>query len=133
MGFTALIPARKGSKGIPNKNIVDSFGKPLIYWTIEKALKSNCFDSIIVSTDSVEIAEISMDYGAEVPYLRPKNISCDNATRNDVINFFMNRILMQMKLFIYNPLLLFVQLILLGNLKILLVKFHNSHLFRFLT
>ena len=88
MGFTALIPARQGSKGIPNKNIVDLFGKPLIYWTIEKALKSNCFDSIIVSTDSVEIAEISMDYGAEVPHLRPKNISCDNATRNDVINFF---------------------------------------------
>ncbi len=88
MGYTALIPARKGSKGIPNKNIVDLFGKPLICWTIEKAIKSSCFDSIFVSTDSMEIAKIALDYGAEVPFLRPKNISCDNASRNDVINYF---------------------------------------------
>ena len=89
MGLTALIPASKGSKGIPNKNIIDLFGKPLIYWTIEKAIKSDCFDSIIVSTDSKEIAEISLKYGAKVPFLRPENIPNDTASRNDVINFFL--------------------------------------------
>ena len=92
MGLTALIPARKGSKGIPNKNIIDLFGKPLIYWTIKKAIKADCFDSIIVSTDSQEIAEISLKYGAVVPFLRPENISNDTASRNDVINFFYENI-----------------------------------------
>ena len=69
----AIIPARGGSKRIPQKNILDFFGKPMIAWTIESALKSKMFDSVIVSTDDEEIAEISRDYGAEVPFLRNQN------------------------------------------------------------
>ena len=69
----AIIPARGGSKRIPNKNIVDFFGKPMIAWTIESALKTKMFETILVSTDDEEIAEISRDYGAEVPFLRNRN------------------------------------------------------------
>ncbi len=66
----AVIPARGGSKRVPRKNIIDFMGKPLIAWTIEAALKSGCFDSVIVSTEDKEIADISLKYGAEVPFLR---------------------------------------------------------------
>ncbi|TQI70411.1 N-acylneuraminate cytidylyltransferase [Gramella sp. Hel_I_59] len=66
----AIIPARGGSKRIPKKNIIDFLGKPLIAWTIEAAKKSHLFDKIVVSTDSKEIAEVSREYGAEVPFLR---------------------------------------------------------------
>lgn len=66
----AIIPARGGSKRLPKKNILDFKGKPMIAWTIEAALKSKIFDRIIVSTDSEEIKEISIHYGAEVPFYR---------------------------------------------------------------
>jgi len=66
----AIIPARGGSKRIPKKNIIDFAGKPMIAWTIEAALKSNYISRVIVSTDDKEIAEISIKYGAEVPFLR---------------------------------------------------------------
>lgn len=66
----AIIPARGGSKRLPNKNIMDFMGKPMIAWTIEAAQKSNLFDVILVSTDSQEIADISINYGAEAPFLR---------------------------------------------------------------
>ncbi len=69
----AIIPARGGSKRIPNKNIIDFFGKPLIAYTIEAALKTNLFDKVIVSTDSPEIARISKKFGADVPFLREKH------------------------------------------------------------
>lgn len=69
----AIIPARGGSKRIPNKNIIDFFGKPLIAYTIESALKTNLFDKIIVSTDSPKIASISKKFGADVPFLREKH------------------------------------------------------------
>lgn len=69
-----IIPARKGSKRIPNKNIIDFNGKPLIAWTIEAAIKSNCFDIIIVATDSKKIAEIATENGAIVPFMRTTNI-----------------------------------------------------------
>lgn len=68
----AVIPARGGSKRIPNKNIIKFGGKPMIAYTIEAAIKSDLFDRIIVSTESKEIAKISIDYGAEVPFLREK-------------------------------------------------------------
>ena len=68
MTITAVIPARKGSKVIPKKNIVELLGKPLIFWTIDKAIKSNCFDSIIVTTDCEEIAKLAIKYGAKVPF-----------------------------------------------------------------
>ena len=81
----AIIPARGGSKGIPKKNIKNLAGKPLIYYTINSATKSNVFDKIIVSTDSKEIAEISRKYGVEVPFIRPKELSTDKADGMDVI------------------------------------------------
>lgn len=68
----AIIPARGGSKRIPQKNIVEFCGKPLIAWTIEAAQKAGIFDTIVVSTDDEEIASVSKEYGAEVPFLRDK-------------------------------------------------------------
>lgn len=73
----AIIPARGGSKRIPRKNIKDFFGKPLIAYSIEVALKSKLFDKVIVSTDDEEIAKIAVEYGAVVPFLRPKELSDD--------------------------------------------------------
>ena len=69
----AIIPARGGSKRIPRKNIIDFKGKPMIAWTIEAALKTKLFDKVIVSTESIEIKQISIDYGAEVPFFREVN------------------------------------------------------------
>lgn len=66
----AIIPARGGSKRIPRKNIVDFFGKPMIAWAIQAALESECFDRVVVSTDSPEIADAAAKYGCEVPFLR---------------------------------------------------------------
>jgi len=66
----AVIPARMGSKRIPKKNTIDFLGKPMIQWTIEEALQSDCFDKVFVSTDSEEIANIAILNGAEVPVLR---------------------------------------------------------------
>jgi N-acylneuraminate cytidylyltransferase len=69
----AIIPARGGSKRIPHKNILDFDGKPMIAWTIKAALESDCFDQVLVSTDSEEIAEISIAAGASAPFLRQEN------------------------------------------------------------
>ncbi len=66
----AIIPARGGSKRIPDKNMVDFNGKPLIAWTINAAIESGLFEKIVVSTDSEEIAEVAKKYGGEVPFLR---------------------------------------------------------------
>lgn len=66
----AIIPARGGSKRVPGKNIMDFCGKPMIAWTIEAAKESGLFDKIVVSTDDEEIARVSREWGAEVPYLR---------------------------------------------------------------
>ena len=65
-----IIPARSGSKRIPQKNIVDFNGKPMIAWTIEAALATGLFDRILVSTDSSDIAKVARDCGLEVPFLR---------------------------------------------------------------
>lgn len=73
----AIIPARGGSKRIPRKNIKDFCGKPMIAWSIEAAKKSKVFDKIVVSTDDREIAEIAQQYGAEVPFIRPDELSND--------------------------------------------------------
>lgn len=73
----AVIPARGGSKRIPRKNIRLFCGKPIIAWSIEAALKSECFDKIIVSTDDEKITEIARQYGAEVPFYRPLELSND--------------------------------------------------------
>ena len=73
----AIIPARGGSKRIPRKNIKDFCGKPMIAWSIEAALQSGCFERIIVSTDDEEIAEVALRFGAEVPFIRPEELSGD--------------------------------------------------------
>ena len=73
----AVIPARGGSKRIPRKNIKLFCGKPMIAWSIEAALQSDCFDRVIVSTDDAEIAEVSRQYGAQVPFMRPAELSDD--------------------------------------------------------
>ncbi len=75
----AVIPARGGSKRIPRKNIKPFLGKPMIAWSIEAALNSGCFDKVIVSTDDNEIAEIARFNGAEVPFMRPAQLSDDFA------------------------------------------------------
>ena len=79
MYATAFIFARKGSKGLPGKNIKLFHGKPLIAWAIEQAQKAKKINRVIVSTDSQEISEIALSYGAEVPFLRPKNLSEDSS------------------------------------------------------
>jgi N-acylneuraminate cytidylyltransferase len=66
----AVIPARGGSKRIPKKNVIDFMGKPMISWSIEAALDSGLFDSVLVSTDCQDIADIALKYGADVPFLR---------------------------------------------------------------
>ena len=81
----AVIPARGGSKRIPRKNIKPFCGKPMIAWSIEAALESGCFDRVIVSTDDDEIAEVARQYGAEVPFMRPLELSDDHAGTLPVI------------------------------------------------
>ena len=80
MKILCIIPARSGSKGIPHKNIKNLCGKPLMAWSIEQAQKSKYKMRIIVSTDSEEYAKIANKYGAETPFLRPKDISQDLST-----------------------------------------------------
>lgn len=81
----AVIPARGGSKRIPRKNIKPFGGQPMISWSIEAAIQSGCFDRIIVSTDDAKIARIALDYGAEVPFVRPPELSDDHAGTIPVI------------------------------------------------
>jgi CMP-N-acetylneuraminic acid synthetase len=81
----AIIPARGGSKGLPRKNILPMCGKPLIAWSIEKALKSKFIDIVLVSTDDNEISNIAIKYGAEVPFIRPYELASDTATSYSVV------------------------------------------------
>lgn len=81
----AIITARGGSKRIPKKNIKDFCGKPIIAYSIEAAMESELFDEVMVSTDSEEIAEISRQYGANVPFMRSEATSNDYAVTNDVL------------------------------------------------
>lgn len=74
----AIIPARGGSKRIPRKNIKPFAGKPMIAWSIEAAQASGCYDRIIVSTDDAEIADVALFHGAEVPFMRPPELSDDH-------------------------------------------------------
>lgn len=85
MNNIAIITARGGSKRIPKKNIRIFHGKPIIAYSIEAALKSSLFQDVIVSTDSLEIAETAKAYGASVPFLRSSKNSDDYATSVDVV------------------------------------------------
>lgn len=86
----AIIPARGGSKRIPKKNIKDFFGKPLIAYSIEVALASELFEKVVVTTDDEKIASIAKRYGAEVPFIRPAELSDDFSGTGDVINHAVN-------------------------------------------
>ena len=81
----AIIPARSGSKGLPGKNLKLLNGIPLVSWSINHALASSHVDHVLVSTDSPEIASISLAGGAEVPFIRPKHLATDEALTFDVI------------------------------------------------
>lgn len=81
----AVIPARGGSKRIPRKNIKPFGGLPMIVWSIRAAVDSGCFDRILVSTDDAEIADIARAHGAEVPFVRPTELSDDHTGTIPVI------------------------------------------------
>ena len=90
MKIIAIIPARSGSKGIKDKNIKLLCGKPLIAWTIEAATNSKMFSEIMVSTDSYEYAEISRNYGANVPFMRSDELASDTAGSWDTVREVIN-------------------------------------------
>lgn len=84
-GVVGVITARGGSKSVPRKNIQLLAGKPLIAWTIEAALQSQELDRVLVSTDDKEIATISRQFGAEVPFIRPLELSLDASSHVDAV------------------------------------------------
>lgn len=91
----AIIPARGGSKRIPRKNIKFFNGKPMIAWSIEAALKSGCFNQVVVSTDDEEIANVARQFGADVPFIRPLELSNDYAGTTEVIQHAIQTLLAQ--------------------------------------
>jgi CMP-N-acetylneuraminic acid synthetase len=88
----AIVPARGGSKGLPRKNIVDLFGKPLIAYTIDAALKAKLIDRVIVTTEDKEIADIAQAYGGEVPFLRPRRYAGDRSKLIDAVNYTIKKL-----------------------------------------
>ncbi len=91
MKRVAIIPARGGSKRIPKKNIMDFFGKPMIAYTIEAAIVSQLFDSVIVSTDDEKIAAVALEYGAEVPFMRDEHAD-DHANVSQVVAYTLGKL-----------------------------------------
>ena len=90
MKVVAIIPARGGSKGIPRKNTKELCGKPLIAYIIETALKVREIERVIVSTEDKEISKIAKEYGAEVPFIRPKELSKDETSTLPVLQHAIN-------------------------------------------
>lgn len=90
MSVLAIVPARSGSKELPDKNIKRMCGKPLMAYTIEAALKSGVCDCVHVSTDSKYYADIAKQYGADVPFLRKSRYATDNAKTWDVVKFVLD-------------------------------------------
>jgi CMP-N-acetylneuraminic acid synthetase len=80
-----LIPARGGSKGIPRKNVLPIAGRPLIAWTIAAASAASAIDRVVVTTDDAEIAALAAEHGAEVPFLRPAELACDETPGIDPV------------------------------------------------
>ena len=91
MSCIAIIPARGGSKRIPKKNIKNFCGKPIIAYSIEAALSSGVFDEVMVSTDSEEIRQVAVKYGAKVPFIRSKETSNDMAMTHEVLIEVLNK------------------------------------------
>ena len=137
-----LIPARQGSKRIPGKNILQFNGKPMLRWAVETAVDSGLFEKIIVSTDCQDIAQIAIDSGASVPFIRPAACSNDFATDDDVRTHFINwlhskDIRFDMLCYMYPTSVFLTQEVLLKTCKLLeqsteatmsipLAKFRNS-------
>jgi pseudaminic acid cytidylyltransferase len=88
-----IIPARSGSKRIPNKNIKNFCGKPIIHYSISTAIDSGLFDEIHVSTESSEIEKVISDVGLKLPFKRPQSLSDDHTTTIDVYKFVLSRYL----------------------------------------
>lgn len=89
----AIIPARGGSKRIPRKNIRDFCGKPMLAYSITTAIKSQCFDRVIVSTEDQEIAEVALAYGAEVPFIRPLALADDYTGTRPIVKHAIEQLL----------------------------------------
>jgi CMP-N,N'-diacetyllegionaminic acid synthase len=81
-----LVTARGGSKRLPRKNVLPLAGKPMIAWTIEAARESGVLRRVIVSTEDDEIARVSREYGADVPFIRPMELALDDSDHVDVVN-----------------------------------------------
>lgn len=101
----AIIPARAGSKGIPGKNVRDLCGKPLIAWSIEQGLACEYVDTVLVSTDSEEIAATAVRYGASVPFRRPALLAGDAASSVEVLFHALDYLASKGELFEYVVLL----------------------------
>ena len=91
-GVIGLIPARFGSKRIPNKNVMPLDGHPLIAYTIAMAIESGVFERVVVSTDSTDYADIARHYGAEVPFLRPRELATDRSRDFDWIHHLLSEL-----------------------------------------
>jgi CMP-N,N'-diacetyllegionaminic acid synthase len=81
----AIIPARAGSKRIPNKNLRMLLGRPLVMWTVEFAKSCRAFDHVLMSTDSPEVADLAREAGIHVPWMRPATLASDTASSVDVV------------------------------------------------
>lgn len=92
MKMLGVIPARGGSKSIPRKNLKSVAGKPLIAYALEAALKSKLLDRVIVSTEDQEIARVAKSYGAEVPFIRPEELTRDEVSIIPVVQHAMKRL-----------------------------------------
>ncbi|HNT37161.1 MAG TPA: acylneuraminate cytidylyltransferase family protein, partial [bacterium] len=91
-GVIAIIPARGGSKGVPRKNVRLLGGRPLIAHSIEAALQANCVDRVVVSTDDEEIAQVALNAGAEIPFMRPPELALDHIPVMPVIQELMRKV-----------------------------------------
>ena len=101
--FTAIIPARAGSKRIPRKNLAMVAGRPLIAWTIAAAIAAQRVERVIVSTDDPEIATVATEWGAEVPFLRPAYLSTDEARSVDVVVHVIETLRLQEPIVLMQP------------------------------
>ncbi|MFH1421276.1 MAG: acylneuraminate cytidylyltransferase family protein [Planctomycetota bacterium] len=101
--LTAIIPAKSYSERFPNKNIRNFLGRPLLWYTIQCALNSDSIKRIIVSTDNNETAEMAEKYGAEVPFLRPQELSCPDTPMKDVITHAFNTVVNDESLVVLQP------------------------------
>lgn len=89
----AIIPARSGSKGLPGKNIRELFGKPLIAYSVEAALRSEAITEVVISTDDEIIADIAVKFGANCPFLRPPELATDSSLAVDAYIYTIERLM----------------------------------------